>query len=167
MKNLAKQGKNFVVKNVKAHELILVALLLLYIFSGVSTPNMLVPVVNNVISYVVAFIITLIVFLSVNPLVGILFGISFYILFQRTPNFNNIESSEERKAQKLAEINSGFTIPLKFPRNARGEVIQTRDDSNILEVEVVDKMAPSNSMPILDNGSFEPVQAGGINATTL
>tara|TARA_R110002072_G_scaffold7904_3_gene42008 strand:+ start:108 stop:611 length:504 start_codon:yes stop_codon:yes gene_type:complete len=167
MKNLAKQGKNFVVKNVKAHELILAALLLLYIFSGVSTPNMVVPVVNNVISYVVAFIITTIVFFSVNPLVGILFGISFYVLFQRTPNLNNLESSEERKAEKLAEINSGFSIPLKFPRNARGEVIQTRDDSNILEVDIVERMAPANSMPVLGNGSFEPIQAGGINATTL
>lgn len=167
MKNLGKQGKNFVVKNVKAHEIVLVVLLLLYIFSGVSTPALFVPFVNNFLAYFVAFFITLIVLVSVNPFIGLLFGIAFYVLFNRTLNINNLESSEERKAQTMSELNSDFSIPLKFPTNARGEVIQTRDDSKILEVEVIDKMAPSNDLPALGDGSYEPVQSGGINSTTL
>lgn len=167
MKNLAKQSKNFVVKNVKAHEVVLVLLLLIYIFSGVSTPALLAPFVNNYVTYFIAFLVTLVVLLSVNPIVGILFGIAFYVLFNRTTNTHNLESSEERKAATMAKLNDDFSIPLKFPRNPKGEVIQTRDDSNILEVEVVDKMVPSNELPILGDGGYEPIQAGGINSTTL
>ena len=167
MKNLVKQSKNFVVKNVKAHEVLLIFLLLIYIFSGVSTPASLVPFLNNFLAYFVAFFVTLVVLVLVNPIIGILFGIAFYVLFNRTINVNNLESSEERKIQTMSELNSDFSIPLKFPTNAKGEIIQTRDDSNILEVEVIDKMAPSNELPVLGDGAYEPVQAGGINSTTL
>jgi hypothetical protein len=167
MKNLAKEGKKFVIKNVKAHEVILTVLLLLYIFSGAQTPYIIAPYVNNFVSYLLAFLITLVVLNSVNPIIGILFGISFYILFSRTYNLDNLESSEQSKANQLAELNSNFSIPLNFPKNAKGEVIQTRDESNILEVEVVKKMAPSSEFPVLGDGSYEPVQAGGINSSTL
>lgn len=167
MKNLAKSASKFVSKNVKAHELVLSALLLLYVFSGVSTPSMLVPYVHNYILYIVAFFIVLVVFTAVSPLVGILFAIAFLVLFRRTPDLKHLESSEESKSQSMADLNSNFSIPLDFPKNAKGEVIQTKNLDNNLEVEVVEKMAPTKEFQSLGNGAYEPIQAGGINASEL
>ena len=167
MKNLAKLSKNFVVKNVKAHEIILSILLLFYIFSGVSTPTVIIPFINNFVSYIIALCITFIVLFSVNPYVGILFGIAFYILFKRTPNIHNLESSEESKSKTFSDLNSDYSIPLKFPKNSKGEIIQTNNESNSLEVEVIKKMAPEKEMPIIGEGAYEPIQAGGINSTVL
>ena len=167
MKNLAKSTRNFVAKNVKAHELILCVLLFLYIFSGVSTPSFLDPYVNNYVSYVVAVLVVLIVLTSVSPLVALVLGVAFLVLFRRTPNLNNLESSEESKALVMGNLNNDFNIPLSFPVNAQGEVIQTKNLDNNLEVEVVEKMAPPKEVQSLGNGVYEPIQAGGINASEL
>ena len=167
MKNLAKQGKNFVVKNVKAHEVIIFLLLIVYIFSGVSTPTMVAPYVNNMFSYFFAFIITVIVLIYVNPVIGILFGIAFYILFNRTPNYSNLDSSEKSKSKNMSELNSFDSMNLNFPKNDRGEIIQIKDQSENLEVEIIDKMVPVNKLPLLGDGSYHPIKAGGVNYSEL
>ena len=64
-------------------------------------------------------------------------------------------------------LTSNFNIPLDFPKNAQGEVIQTKNLDNNLEVEVVEKMAPPKEYVSLGDGEYEPIQAGGINASEL
>lgn len=167
MKNLAKNATKFVSKNVKAHELVLSVLLLFYVFSGVSTPSIIVPYIHNYILYIVAFFMVLIVFTTVSPLIGILFAIAFLVLFRRTPDLGHLESSEESKLQSMAELNSNFSIPLEFPKNAKGEVIQTKNLNNNLEVEVIEKMAPTKEFQSLGDGAYQAIQAGGINASEL
>ena len=131
------------------------------------TPEIIVPYVNNYVNYILALIATVIIFVSVNPFIGLLFGISFYLLFYRTSNVFSVESVKEDTLHSLTKIGKDLSIPLKFPTNARGEVIQTRDDSNILEVEMVDKMVRPNETPILGDSSYEPVQAGGVASSNL
>ena len=108
MKNLAKSTSKFIAKNVKAHEIVLSILLILYIFGGFSTPSMIVPYIHNYLLYILAFFIVLVVFTAVSPLVGIIFAIAFLVLFQRTPNIKNLESSEESKSLAMGELNSNF-----------------------------------------------------------
>ena len=105
----------------------------------------------------------------VNPQMGLLFSIAFYILFRRSSSTDNIESSESRKAETMAKVNGDSHIDLKFPKNSKGEIMETRDNSDILEVEVVKKMAPSNERPsFFDDASYEPVQSSSvIEATSL
>ena len=168
MKNLAKSTSKFVAKNIKAHEIVLCVLLLLYVFSGVSTPSVLVPYVHHYISYIVAFCIVLIVLTSVSPLVAILFAVAFLVLFRRTPDLQHLESSEESKSQSMSDLNSNLSIPLDFPKNAKGEIIQTKNLDNNLEVEVVQKMAPHKEVQSIGNGAYESVQTSyGGNASEL
>lgn len=169
MKNLVKSSKNFIVKNVKSHEIVLSILLFLYIFSGVKTPIALLPYINNYITYILFIIVAFIIIMFVNPQMGLLFSIAFYILFRRSSSTDNIESSESRKAETMAKVNGDSSIDLKFPKNSKGEIMETRDNSDILEVEVVKKMAPSNERPtFFDDASYEPVQSSSvIEATSL
>ena len=167
MKNLVKTNSKFLVNNIKAHEILLSLVLIVYIFSGYTLPHSVTPYVNNVFSYVFAIFLTVLVLTKVNLIIGLLFGLSFYLLFHRSGVLNNLESSEESKHSKMTELNTDFSIPLVYPKNKKGEIIEMRDNSNILEVEVVDKMAPSKEIMPLGEGSYNPVQAGGINASTL
>lgn len=167
MKNLVKTNSKFLVNNIKAHEILLSLVLIVYIFSGYKLPHSLSPYVNNLFSYVFAIFLTVLVLTKVNLIIGLLFGLSFYLLFHRSSLLNSLESSEETKHFKMTELNSDFSIPLVYPKNKKGEIIEMRDNSNILEVDVVDKMAPPKEMMPLGEGSYDPVQAGGINATTL
>ena len=73
---------------------------------------------------------------------------------------------KEDTLHSLTKIGKDLSIPLKFPTNAH-EIIQTRDDSNILEVEMVDKMVRPNETSILGDSSYEPVQAGGVASSNL
>ena len=133
MKNLVKSSKNFIVKNVKSHEIVLSILLFLYIFSGVKTPIALLPYINNYITYILFIVVAFIIIMFVNPQMGLLFSIAFYILFRRSSSTDNIESSESRKAETMAKVNGDSHIDLKFPKNSKGEIMETRDNSDILE----------------------------------
>ena len=166
MDNLIKFSKKFITKNVKAHEIIFTLLLLLYILSGVSTPINIVPYINTYLFYIIAIFVSIIVFISVNPFIGILFALSFYILSVRTKNMDHLESSEKSKSIVMSELNE-LSMPFNIIENNKGEVIANRNDSNILEVEVVKEMVVSSNKPSVGEGAYEPVQAGGVNSTEL
>lgn len=166
MNNFIKFSKKFITKNVKAHEIVFTMLLLLYIFSGVSTPIDIVPYINTYLFYIVALFVSIVIFISVNPLIGVLFAVSFYILSVRTKNMNHLESSEKSKSIVMSELND-LSMPFNIIKNNKGEVISNRNDSNILEVEVVKEMIVSSNKSSVGEGSYEAVQAGGVNSTEL
>ena len=139
-------------KTSKTHEYLLAALFLIYIALDIQTPMDLAPVVNNLFFQLLLGIVIVSLFFYVNPLVGVLAVIAGYTFIHRSRALGPAAIPNESVKQDLMKT---FNAP------------KTSPPPGSLEVEIVQKMAPSAKPPLVDNTDFQPVLNDTHNASSL
>lgn len=113
MNSLNSISNNFKkLKNMTAYEIILIALILLYLISNVSTPYNLAPHINNVYTYFSLIAIVILLFLNTNPLIALFFGVAAIIFVMRSRNVDHkvMAPSTFNKSQNMINLNNANTM---------------------------------------------------------
>ena len=139
-------------KSSKTHEYLLAALFLIYIALDIQTPMELAPVVNNLFFQLLLGVLIVSMFFYVNPLVAVLAVIAGYTFIHRSRNLGPAAIPNESVKQELMQT---FNAP------------KTSPTPGSLELELVQKMAPSTRPPLVDNTNFQPVLGDTHNASSL
>ena len=95
-------------KNITAYEIILVAFILLYLISNVSTPYNIAPHINNMYTYFSLIAIVILLFLNTNPLIALFFGIAAIVFVMRSRNVDHkvMAPSTFNKSQNMINLNN-------------------------------------------------------------
>lgn len=129
-------------KEVKSHELVVGAILIIYILAGVPTPGFLADLVDTTIGTIVVIVLACSLFINVHPVLGVIGLIAAYELLKRSSSATGNGAlmkylpTEHKKGQVLSAMN-------QFPVT--------------LEEEVVRKMAPLSRNLNLSAPSYKPV----------
>lgn len=129
-------------KEVKSHELIVGAILIIYILAGVPTPEFLADLTDTTIGTIVVIILACSLFVSVHPVLGVIGLVASYELLKRSGTATGKGAlmkylpSEHKKGKVLTAMN-------QFPFT--------------LEEEVVRTMAPLSRNLNLSAPSYKPV----------
>jgi len=71
-------------KEVKSHELVVGAILIIYILAGVPTPGFLADLVDTTIGTIVVIVLACSLFVSVHPVLGVIGLVAAYELLKRS-----------------------------------------------------------------------------------
>tara|TARA_B100001093_G_C26736603_1_gene974728 strand:- start:588 stop:1091 length:504 start_codon:yes stop_codon:yes gene_type:complete len=146
--------KDFI-KSTKAHESLLIVILIIYIIFDIPTPHNLLSLVNNGIFQAILIVLVFSLFFYVNPIISILAIIAVFILIDRSKRYmNSLVINEKNKFNNMLNYNqipnsSNLTNNALNQYNANQESVE-------LEVDMVNKMAP----PVIESNeqfSFQPV----------
>ena len=146
--------KDFI-KSTKAHESLLVVILIIYIIFDIPTPHNLLSLVNNGIFQAILIVLVFSLFFYVNPIISILAIIAVFTLIDRSKrSMNSLVLNEKNKFNNMLNYNqipnsSNLTNNSLTQYNANQESVE-------LEVDIINKMAP----PVLESNeqfSFQPV----------
>ena len=113
MNSLNSISNNFKkLKNMTAYEIILIAFILLYLISNVSTPYNMAPHINNVYTYFSLVAIVILLFLNTNPLIALFFGVAAIIFVMRSRNVDHkvMAPSTFNKSQNMINLNNANTM---------------------------------------------------------
>jgi hypothetical protein len=104
--NLRKTYNKF--SAMKTYEILLVAILILYLISGVNTPYNMAPYVNNLFMYMSLLCIIILLYLHSNILLVILFAVSALIFINRSNKVSHVKMapSENNKTASLNTMNT-------------------------------------------------------------
>ena len=134
LKDLMKKGSK---------DMVLIALMLIYLLFNVSTPDMLSKLIDNIYGNLVIIIVALHIFMNTeNKVVGVLVLLSAYELIRRASNDTGSAvmkylPSENKKSCNMNSLNN-------FPVT--------------LEEEVVHKMVPYVNEGVMSPPSYKPTQ---------
>lgn len=153
--------KDFI-KSTKAHETLLVVILIFYIIFDIPTPYNLLSLVNNGIFQAILFVLVFSLFFYINPIISILAIIAVFTLIDRSKkSINSFVLTENNKFNNMLNYNQ---IPnTSNLTNKDLNQYNTTHEPLDLEVDIINKMAP----PIVDsneNFSFQPVSNKQHNA---
>ena len=129
-------------KEVKSHELVVGAILIIYILAGVPTPGFLADLIDTTIGTIVVIVLACSLFINVHPVLGVIGLIAAYELLKRSGSATGKDAlmkylpTEHKKGKVLTAMN-------QFPVT--------------LEEEVVRKMAPLSRNLNLSPPSYKPV----------
>ena len=146
--------KDFI-KSTKAHESLLIVILIIYIIFDIPTPHSLLSLVNNGIFQAILIVLVFSLFFYVNPIISILAIIAVFTLIDRSKRYmNSLVLNEKNKFNNMLNYNqipnsSNLTNNALTQYNANQESVE-------LEVDIVNKMAP----PVIESNeqfSFQPV----------
>jgi len=141
--------KDFI-KSTKAHESLLVVILIIYIIFDIHTPTHLLSLVNNGIFQAILIILVISLFFYVNPIISILAIIAVFILIDRSKKqINSFALNENNKFNNMLNYNEIANNNNLTQYNANNESVE-------LEVDMVNQMAP----PVIESNeqfSFQPV----------
>ena len=129
-------------KEVKSHELVVGAILIIYILAGVSTPGFLADLVDTTIGSIVVIILACSLFVNVHPVLGVIGLIAAYELLKRSSSATG----------------NGALIKYLPTEHKKGQVLSAMNQFPVtLEEEVVRKMAPLSRNLNLSAPSYKPV----------
>ena len=128
MKLLNKTTKSF--NKMKAFEVLLFVLLLLYLISGISTPYELAPYVNNIFTQLSLFAIVAIIFLCGNIMLALLFSIVVVVFIKRSSKVDHkvIAPSQKNTDNKLKTFNNNLVIEKTLEEEMVGQVVKKPDN---------------------------------------
>ena len=129
-------------KDVKAHELFVTALLIIYILAGISTPEILANLIDTTIGTIVVVVAAVIVFCKLNSVLGVVFLVAIYELIKRSSKVSG-KSAMQKYLPTENKKNKIFNAMNQFPVT--------------LEEEVVRQMAPLSRNFDLSAPSYKPV----------
>lgn len=143
MKLLNKQIENL--KNISSIEILFIALMLLYILSGVSTPYNLGQYVNNYFIYASLLLITIVLYLYSSPIVALVFLIFSIVLINRSRKVSHkkLSKNQKNKDYELNNLNQHLSV-------------------KSLEEEMVSLIKKPDNIP--NSASYHPVLCDNHNA---
>uniref|UniRef100_A0A6C0H5Y1 Uncharacterized protein n=1 Tax=viral metagenome TaxID=1070528 RepID=A0A6C0H5Y1_9ZZZZ len=138
-------------KNMTAYEIILVAFILLYLISNVSTPYYMAPHINNTYAYFSLIAIVILLFLNTNPLIALFFGIAAIVFVMRSRNVDHkvMAPSTYNKSQNMKNLNNANAMKQTSLEEELVGTIQKQPDN------------------IINTNSYHPVSCETHNATFI
>lgn len=129
-------------KQVKSHELVVGAVLIVYILAGVSTPDLLADFIDTTIGSIAVIVLSGSLFVNVHPVLGVIGLVAAYELLKRSG------------------LTTGKGALLKYlpTEYKKGKVLTAMNQFPLtLEEEVVRTMAPLSRNLNLSQPSYKPV----------
>jgi hypothetical protein len=151
-------------KNISTPEIFLVALILLYLISNVSTPYDLAPYINNVYTYFSLIAIVILLFINSNPIIALFFGIAALVFITRSNKVDHgvMAPSTINKSLNMMNLNNNTINLNNNTMNLNNNtMIQTS-----LEEEVIGEIQkqPDN---IVNSNTYHPVSCETHNASSI
>ena len=129
-------------KEVKSHELVVGAILIIYILAGVPTPGFLADLVDTTIGTIVVIVLACLLFVSVHPVLGVIGLVAAYELLKRSGSATG----------------KGALMKYLPTEHKKGKVLTAMNQFPVtLEEDVVRKMAPLSRNLNLSAPSYKPV----------
>ena len=139
-------------KVVKTHELVLSAVLIIYILTGIKTPNFLADALDTTIGTIVVIILACSLFVYVNPVLGVIGTVAAFELLKRSGE------------------NTGHTSMMKYLPSEfkKGKTLNAMNQFPVtLEEQVVRKMAPLSKDLNMSSPSYKPVLDDDIGGSQI
>ena len=116
-------------KNMKMIEILFVALLVLYLVSGVSTPYNLSPYINNIYTYACLIAITALLFLHSSPYIAVFFAVvaAVFINRARQISYTVMAPSQASKDAKMTDLNT-FLHTRSLEEEVVGQIVREPDN---------------------------------------
>lgn len=152
---------NALMKQEKQHEMVLLAVLVIYIMFDISTPSMMAEHVDTVYGNIIVAVLALSLFLSTHPVIGILGLFAAYELIKRSKHNASGPSSINALIHQVA--------PGESYRSKYMEATQVTYNSG-LEEALVGQVPELSSQPPANyrdaNSNFQPVYANDHSAVS-
>jgi len=137
-------------KEAKAHEMVLGVLFVVYIVSGVKMPEMIASLVDSMMGQIVIMLLGLSLFLNLHPIAGVLAIVVCYEIIRR---------SADAKKPVI-----GYMPPVD---KVERKDVRGREFPRTLEEEMVHKMAPLVKHAPGKGSDYKPVMNGAHGASDL
>ena len=143
-------------KKLGAADIAILAVFIVYIVFPVSTPQVLVPIIDSPIGMAVMFAVAVGLFVYRSPILGVLFVFVAYELLRRNhyePPASPIQTKTQYLANRVPQA-----LPTQSQKNSDLQLMNPAKPAT-LEEEIVAKDTPlgRSQLPVFTNTSFQPV----------
>ena len=152
---------NALMKQEKQHEMVLFAVLVIYIMFDISTPAMLAEHVDSVYGNIIVAILALSLFLSTHPVIGILGLFAAYELIKRSKHNASGPSSINALIHQVAP---GESYRSKYMEATQVTYNSGLEEALVGQVPVLSSQPPANYRDA--NSNFQPVYADDHSAVS-
>lgn len=156
-------------RKITVPEIALLVVFIAYILFPISTPPMMLPLVDSPLGYVSIFIITVMLFVYTSPLVGILYIFVAYELIRRSTSRNPAQHARYETTKYTTQyMPTHVPKPVPSQHEKESEMVSMNPvRSTTLEEEMVDMRAPigKSELPQYTESSFKPVADNLIGAS--
>jgi hypothetical protein len=152
---------NALMKQEKQHEMVLLAVLVIYIMFDISTPSMMAEHVDTVYGNIIVAVLALSLFLSTHPVIGILGLFAAYELIKRSKHNASGPSSINALIHQVAP---GESYRSKYMESTQVTYNSGLEEALVSQVPVLSAQSPANYRDA--NSNFQPVYADDHSAVS-